>query len=274
MLKQRIITAVILLVGFLAALLALPDIGWSLLSVAIVAVGASEWARLSSMDKPQTNRYLALTLIFMLALAALHNFATPDVQLIPFLLVYIAAAVFWILAVPAWMISGWKPGSPHLLGLTGWLVLLPTGLAIMELRAISPWLLLGLMALVWVADSAAYFAGRRFGKNKLAPAISPGKTWEGVAGALLAVGVYVFIVAYATGLNKQYLVFPPGVMAAWWWVGLSIIGDLFESMIKRQAGVKDSGTILPGHGGLLDRIDALTPTLPLAALVLLLQRLE
>jgi phosphatidate cytidylyltransferase len=119
---------------------------------------------------------------------------------------------------------------------------------------------------VWVADIGAYFSGRRFGKNKLAPSISPGKTWEGVAGGMLAVTVYVLIVWYVF----PFAVLPFILLAAWWWVGLAVIGDLFESAIKRQAGVKDSGTLLPGHGGLLDRIDALTSTLPLAAMVILL----
>jgi phosphatidate cytidylyltransferase len=128
------------------------------------------------------------------------------------------------------------------------------------------------MGLVWVADISAYFAGRRFGKNKLAPSISPGKTWEGVAGAMLGVSVYVLLVWFNTSFEYRG-VLPYLVLASWWWVGLAVIGDLFESAIKRQAGVKDSGALLPGHGGLLDRIDALTSTLPLAALVILMQQI-
>jgi phosphatidate cytidylyltransferase len=129
------------------------------------------------------------------------------------------------------------------------------------------------MGLVWAADIAAYFAGRRFGKNKLAPSISPGKTWEGVIGALLGVAVYVLLVWAIAGSPGKLPLIVLLLVASWCWVGLAVIGDLFESAIKRQAGVKDSGALLPGHGGLLDRIDALTSTLPMAALVLVLQNM-
>jgi len=130
------------------------------------------------------------------------------------------------------------------------------------------------MGLVWVADSAAYFTGRKFGKTKLAPSISPGKTWEGVIGALLGVALYVTLVVLFGGMGVVGTkILPILMLASWLWVGLAVIGDLFESAIKRLAGVKDSGALLPGHGGLLDRIDALTSTLPLAALVILLQKL-
>jgi phosphatidate cytidylyltransferase len=143
----------------------------------------------------------------------------------------------------------------------------------MDLRENSPWLLLGIMVLVWVADSAAYFTGRKFGKTKLAPSISPGKTWEGVIGALLGVSVYVLLAWSFSSYTHLFMLLPNILLASWCWVGLAVIGDLFESAIKRQAGVKDSGALLPGHGGLLDRIDALTSTLPLAALALLIQRM-
>jgi len=157
------------------------------------------------------------------------------------------------------------------MAVVGWMVLIPTGLAMMDLRATSPWLLLGIMALVWVADVAAYFAGRRFGKNKLAPSISPGKTWEGVLGAVLGVSLFVALAGCFSGLVHGYPNFLMLIFVSWLWVALSVIGDLFESAVKRQAGVKDSGALLPGHGGMLDRIDALTSTLPMAALALLLK---
>ncbi|MFA6922564.1 MAG: phosphatidate cytidylyltransferase, partial [Gallionella sp.] len=119
----------------------------------------------------------------------------------------------------------------------------------------------------------AYFSGRRFGRHKLAPSISPGKTWEGVAGALLGVALYVAVVWYFSPYSARISLLPVLVFTSWCWVALAVIGDLFESAIKRQAGVKDSGALLPGHGGLLDRIDALTPTLPLAAMLLLMEQL-
>jgi phosphatidate cytidylyltransferase len=142
-----------------------------------------------------------------------------------------------------------------------------------DLRHASPWLLLGVMFVVWLADTAAYFSGRTFGKHKLAPSISPGKTWEGVFGALVFVTIYVSAIGWGTGLIKTIVAFAGVLIISWFWVALSVIGDLFESAIKRQAGVKDSGTLLPGHGGLLDRIDALTSTLPFVALVIILQKL-
>src|SRR5262249_46458483 len=133
-----------------------------------------------------------------------------------------------------------------------------------------PALLLAVLGAVWISDSAAYFVGRRFGKRKLAPSISPGKTWEGVAGALVAVVLYALAWAALGKPGNRLLGGPLGVLAlAAALAGLAvvgIIGDLFESLIKRQAGVKDSGTLLPGHGGILDRIDAPVAMLPLAVL--------
>ena len=114
-----------------------------------------------------------------------------------------------------------------------------------------------MLGTVWLADSAAYFAGKNFGRHKLAPEISPGKTWEGVAGALLAVTFYGLVICYYMHISRWLIV------GLWLMVVLSIMGDLFESLLKRQAGVKDSSHLLPGHGGVLDRIDGLIPTLPL-----------
>jgi phosphatidate cytidylyltransferase len=123
------------------------------------------------------------------------------------------------------------------------------------------------MIAIWVSDTAAYFTGRAFGKHKLAPTISPGKTWEGVAGALIAVSIYALTWTYLAGEKTQIMLLVPLLLVL---VVLGIIGDLFESLMKRQAGVKNSGDILPGHGGILDRIDALTSTLPVAIFVVLI----
>ena len=183
-----------------------------------------------------------------------------------------AATVFWLLVAPAWLVSGRRVTSRPVLALVGWLVLIATWMAVVALQTRSPGLLLALMAIVWIADTAAYFTGRRFGRRRLAPSISPGKTWEGVYGALAAVAIYALLLlpyAEAAGYPR-----PPNAIAAAIWValallltGLSIVGDLFESQLKRQRGVKDSGAILPGHGGVLDRIDALTAAMPPAALI-------
>ena len=270
MLKQRVITAAILLLLFLSALFMLPAIGWAALVLLMVMQGASEWTRLAQLSGNAAKAYWWLTLLLIGGLLGLD--ATHVVTSLPHLVLYSLSGLLWLVVVPLWMAMRWQVRNPLLLALTGWAVLLPTGLAMMDLRAYSPWLLLGIMALVWVADSAAYFAGRRFGKNKLAPNISPGKTWEGVGGALFGVTVYVVIAWSFSDYSKMVVFIPNILIASWCWVGLAVLGDLFESLIKRQAGVKDSGALLPGHGGLLDRIDALTSTLPLAALALLLQR--
>jgi phosphatidate cytidylyltransferase len=153
----------------------------------------------------------------------------------------------------------------------GWIVLVGFWVALVQLHARSPWLLLAAMAVVWIADTAAYFAGRAFGRHRLAPAVSPGKTWEGVAGAVVAVALYALACAYFLphfGLAPEP---HPATLVAWLVLGMvltavSVIGDLYESWLKRAAGVKDSGRLLPGHGGILDRIDALLAALPLAAL--------
>lgn len=274
MLKQRVITAVILFAIFLAALFGLPTWGWQALVLAVVWQGAVEWSRLAGFAGRSATIYWLLTLAIMAGIVWFDVSFSLQFQTILHLLWYMLAVLFWVFVVPAWLISGWRPHNVWLMGVTGWVVLLPTGLAMLDLRAFNPWLLLFVMTVVMAADISAYFAGKRFGKNKLAPAISPGKTWEGVFGAMVGVTLYVIIAGWTSGLYKQYPVFPAVIVAGWWWVALAVIGDLFESAVKRQAGVKDSGALLPGHGGLLDRIDALTSTLPFAGFALILQRLE
>ena len=261
MLKSRIITAVILLLLLLLVLFALPGSWWAAVVLLMVMQGIFEWSKLSRLSRGQTYLYAALTLLLMVALI---------LSGVSHAWIYAVSAVLWFVVVPIWMATGLKVENRPLMCLTGWAVLLPTGLAMLDLRSASPWLLLLAMSLVWVADIGAYFSGRRFGKHKLAPGISPGKTWEGVAGAVFCSSIYALIVWYALAAR---LAVPPVALvlpAIWCWVALAVIGDLFESLIKRQAGVKDSGSLLPGHGGLLDRIDALTSTLPLAAMAMLI----
>jgi len=272
-LKSRVLTAMVLLALLLLALFWLPPFGWSFLVLAMVLQGTVEWSHLSRLQGRQANLYWGATLLLMLGLLWLDASAGAEQIRYVHLMFYLLSAMLWLIVVPAWLISGIKVTQPWLMMLIGWMVLIPTGLAMIDLRAAAPapWVLLFVMGLVWVADSAAYFAGRKFGKTKLAPSISPGKTWEGVAGAILGVSIYVALVWTFSAEFSRLQVLPAMVLTAWWWVVLAVIGDLFESAIKRQAGVKDSGALLPGHGGLLDRIDALTSTLPLAALALLFQ---
>ena len=177
------------------------------------------------------------------------------------------AALFWLLLVPFWLRCKWRlTGVPGVM--VGFLVLLPAWAALVQLRTLGPWPLLAILALVWVADSAAYFFGSHFGRHKLAVTISPGKTWEGALGAAATVLVYGLVMRQVFGLHHSPL---------WLWLlglpvmtALSIVGDLFESLLKRQVGLKDSSNILPGHGGVLDRIDSQTSTLPLLMLALIL----
>jgi phosphatidate cytidylyltransferase len=269
MLRTRVITAVILVIGFLLALFLLPALWWSLLALAAILLAAHEWSRLWALTVTQECAYLlSIALFGVLVLSAL----LPRALSVPFYL-YACGTAFWFVAAPLWLRFGWKPASKWLGAVLGWLILLPFWFAMMDLRAVGPWWLLAAMALVWVADIAAYFAGRAYGRHKLAPAISPGKTWEGVAGALAGVLVYVAVLI----LLWERVSESPGAADAYHWIlwialamvmtAISIIGDLFESAMKRRAGVKDSGNLLPGHGGLLDRIDALLPVLPLAALI-------
>ena len=175
------------------------------------------------------------------------------------------AAVFWLLVAPLWLARGMNVDRADGLLLAGFIVVLPAALAMTWLDAQR---LLVVLVLVWVADSAAYFVGRAWGRHKLAPAISPGKTWEGAAGGVAGALVYAIIckrffdeVGWAAYLAAAALL-----------ALLSIVGDLFESAAKRRAGVKDSGALLPGHGGILDRIDSATAVLPLAALLMALMK--
>jgi len=181
--------------------------------------------------------------------------------------IFAAAGLFWTLAAPMWLWLGVGSRNRALLPAAGLVVLVPAGLAAAFL---PPSVLLALIALVWVADTAAYFAGRAFGRRKLAPSISPGKTWAGVGGAILATAAYAIICAVSipslanrvTGLMWLPYLAGAGVLCF-----VSVVGDLFESALKRQAGVKDSGMLLPGHGGILDRIDSATAALPVGAVL-------
>jgi len=267
MLKTRILTAALILPLFLAALFYLPAIFWGGLLLILTVIGAQEWCKLAKFSVKNTTLYLVLTtllggeLLLLLSEAVVIDPYSPS-----FITVYALSFIFWIFGAPLLLRTGYPLKSPLVLMLIGWFVLLPTCLALYQLRAISPLILLGLMATIWISDTAAYFAGRSFGKHKLAVTISPGKTWEGVIGALIAVLIYALVWNYLTEEKFLTVFLVPLLLLL---VVLGVIGDLFESLVKRHAGVKDSGNLLPGHGGILDRIDALTSTLPVAMLAFL-----
>ena len=264
MLKARVLTVLLLLPLFLAALFLIPKTGWALLMLGVVLIGAVEWSKISAFSGFQRGVYVSLTLFIGLALLSESSRSAN-------FMLYGMAFLFWALLAPLWLRNQWRTRQGLLMALTGWVLLIPTWLALVELRILGPGLLLGLLAVVWIADTAAYFAGRKFGRHKLAPAISPGKTWEGVAGAFLGVTLYGLAwgmwdnssAPFNSGLWR-------GLLLLWLLTLFSILGDLFESWMKRVAGLKDSGRILPGHGGVLDRIDALTAAMPVAAFGLLL----
>ena len=274
MLLTRVLTAVALLPVILAALFLASPGAWALFALAIALASCWEWSRFCQFSEKGQAAYLAASgaigaYVWLLALRyAPGNFAALA------LTAFILAAFFWMLGAPLWLARLARP-SPSMRAVAGWLAIWPMWFALVVLRETSPWILLAIAALVWVADIAAYFAGKAFGRHKLAPAISPGKTWEGVAGAMVGVVVYGLVLAWATRGRGTPLdaVFGtgdglPAIAVMLLLAAMSVVGDLFESWMKRGVGLKDSSRMLPGHGGILDRIDALTAALPLAALAM------
>jgi phosphatidate cytidylyltransferase len=275
MLKTRVITAAVLLAGLLAALFLLPTLAWVIFCALICALAAWEWGGLAKWGRKARVVYGTVLgcLCPVLWLGMQKIRTTPDVPLanvfpeeltLVVTLLFLYAWIFWLLVVPLWLWRKWRLCRRSAVWV-GVLVLVPSMLVFIELREVSPWVLLAVCTLVWVADIAAYFSGRAFGGKKLAPNISPGKTWTGAVGAVVGVLVYCnWILFFASewgwmGEANVLLLQLVFIGLAVW----SIIGDLFESLLKRQAGVKDSSNLLPGHGGILDRIDSLTSTLTL-----------
>lgn len=268
MLITRIATAAVILPLFIGALLWLPGNYWAALLLVLLLAGAREWAALCGYGR--RGRWLFSGFVLLPSLWVL--FLPPDIDhstMVRSLSVAAAcwlAALFWLVLVPLWLLRSWRVSNPLALALAGWIVLVPTWLAMVQLQE-TPLELLALLGIVWIADSTAYLAGKTFGRHKLAPAISPGKTWEGVAGTAVGMAVYYVVLQ---GISPQFAGMGQSTSIALFVVLTiaSIEGDLFESYIKRQAGVKDSGRLLPGHGGVLDRIDGLTASMPLAVLIL------
>ena len=263
MLKTRIITACVLIACFIPALFLLSISHWAYAMLGLSLVAIYEWGYLTKLSKLQL--WLAL-----LASATIGVYSTIIIDtngLHSFfyfaLFAFLMVSFFWLIIVPFWFKSQCVITNKGILANLGFLLIGSLWLALVCAKAANHWLLLMLLASIWISDSAAYFAGKTFGKNKLAPSISPNKTWEGVGGALI--GVTVFGIVLYHGFNIKYFALFP---ALWAMTLLGVMGDLFESMLKRQANIKDSGHILPGHGGLLDRIDGLIPSLPIGILMI------
>ncbi len=251
-LLSRVLTAGLLLAVFVPAAVWAPSGLWGVLMAVVVGVAGFEWARLGHFTRGAARGYgVALTL----AALVLTGWDWPALQG-GFVML---ATAFWIVVAPLWLLRRWRVSSMALRAVLGAVLLLAIWAALMELHARGPGVLLGVAMVVWIADTAAYFAGRHFGRHKLAPAISPGKTWEGVVGALLALSLYGIGLVRFAGVPLWPLLPLLAVL-----LYVAVLGDLFESWIKRVSGVKDSGAVLPGHGGVLDRIDALASTLPVA----------
>ena len=271
MLKTRIITATILMAVLLPILFLLPPMYLGGFFLIALVAAAWEWSRLLA---PEAGRaawiYALFCLVIILFMLGMQNASWQFALLL-------LAVIFWFFVAPFILAKGMNLSMQKLrpfyvvLGL----ILLPaTWFALVFLRELGLIFLLSAMALVWVADIGAYFVGKAFGKHKLAVQISPGKSIEGAIGGLILCYVYAFSCVY-------FLSFESTLFGAWairfGWVPMfvmvtvlaafSIFGDLFESQLKRLAGVKDSSHLLPGHGGVLDRVDALIPTMPIAALL-------
>jgi phosphatidate cytidylyltransferase len=272
MLKQRVITAVVLLAVLLPALFAKPLWPFAWLSLAAASAGAWEWARLNGL-RGAVAVFLGLVVLAGGALAWWFGWALQAPQW-----PWWVAMLVWVLGgafVLSKGVAGW-PRLPAALRLVlGVLLLWLAWLALVQAKALGVNFLLSVFCLVWAADIAAYFGGRAFGRRKLAPAISPGKSWEGVWSGMLGVVVLAMLwlaldrrdlvdsASLYTRVSQQIGWLGMGV-AVLFLAAMSVVGDLFESLVKRSAGAKDSSNLLPGHGGVLDRIDALLPVLPLA----------
>jgi len=274
-LAKRILTAVVLIPPVVAAILLAPTDVVAVLFGVVVVAGGWEWAALAGWTATGARAAYALSLAVLVG--ALHLLVEAPAGTVGVLL---AGLAWWVVAL-VWVLRserGARPeatagatgsplGRPLVAAAVGWLLLVPAWAALVFVHggaAGGPVLVVCLLALVWVADAGAYFVGRRWGSRRLAPRVSPGKTWEGVAGGMLA----ALVLAPALGLWASARVGHLGAfvilcLAA---VPVSVLGDLAESLFKRHAGVKDSGTLLPGHGGVLDRIDSLTAAAPFFAL--------
>jgi phosphatidate cytidylyltransferase len=253
MLRKRFITAVIALALLLAVLFVAPaNVAEAVIALVILG-GAWEWSRfLQARSKAVQFTYIAVVALLMVA------FAGP---LAAYKVLVLQVALAWWLIAFGWCFFYPTPIPAPVRWLSGTLVLVPAYIALIALYRIGPLMLLFALLIVWAADMGAYFAGKAFGKVKLAPAISPGKTWEGVIGGLVLVVALVVGRSFFVASNLAAMI--PFCLAV---AGISIVGDLTVSMLKRTTGVKDSGSLFPGHGGILDRIDSVTAAAPLFAL--------
>lgn len=261
MLKQRVITALVIAPIVLALIFFAPDWLFALAMLAVALIGAWEWSALAGRPSVKARLWLAVLFAVLVALGVALQREVPQVSWLKW---YCGPALAWWSFSLVWLMV-WRAEFPKAVKvLCGVMTLLPSLAAVVAIRAASPWYLTMLLLLTVAADVGAYFAGRAFGRHKLAPQVSPGKTWEGVVGGMALAAVVALI-------ESHWLPSVPVgfyVVVTLLLVALSIVGDLSESLFKRQAGVKDSGSLFPGHGGVLDRVDSLTAAAPLYWLVM------
>lgn len=261
MLKQRLLTAIILAPLALWGLFGLSGTNFAIFVGLVIAVAAWEWARLSSFK-------LAGQIIFpaFILLMLLGAYERPDLlkEALWLGLVWWLVALIFVTTYPR-TVRLWRCPSRRLV--MGIFILIPAWAGFVLLSELNKFWLLYVLLIAWVADIFAYFAGRAFGKHKLAPAVSPGKTWEGVIGGLVGTSLLSAGASFYLGLSVNQF----GLLLAITLIitGVSVLGDLTESLVKREAGMKDSSQLLPGHGGVMDRIDSLTSAVPLFALLIL-----
>ncbi|WP_226648416.1 phosphatidate cytidylyltransferase [Microbulbifer variabilis] len=277
MLKQRIITALVLLVLFAGVLFLLPIQWYTLIFVAVILLGGWEWANLSNLNRALRFVFLAAlggTLVFTSEYVFSMDFSSPDIdrarQILAIACGWWALAFLWVQSYPA---SAMLWGNRWVRGLIGLVVLVPSWLSLVILRGLDhgAWLVLYVVAIVVASDVGAYFVGRKFGKRKLAREVSPGKSWEGFFGGLGACLILALVTSYLFDLPlKNTVLFSFGVLVT---ALASVIGDLLESMFKRHRGIKDSSHMLPGHGGVMDRLDSLTAALPVFTMAALASEL-
>jgi phosphatidate cytidylyltransferase len=263
MLKQRVMTACVLFLLLLVAVLGFSVTGFQIFVAAVLALAAWEWSRLSGVEHGAMGGIYVGVFVALMYLIRMHQEAGS--------LLISAGVLWWLLALVMIKLyphytHTWHR-TPLLLGM-GLAVLLPSWVSLIYLRDSSGFrqYVFIFFAMVAAADTGAYFSGKRFGRHKLSPTVSPNKTWEGFAGGVTACCAVLWLSLAVTGLasfdlNPASLLMATAGAAVL--AGYSVIGDLFESMMKRQANMKDSGTLLPGHGGVLDRIDSMTAALPL-----------
>ena len=257
MLMPRIFSAAIMLIIFLSSMFLFSGRFFTFVIYIVSLLALYEWSKLLHFKSHEKNIFLVVSLFFIYLI---DNYLSYDDTRS----ILIGASIFWICIAPLFLIYKIHLKNFFLSSLIGWMLVIPLIISLNYLIQLSPWAVLLVLTTIWLADSGAYFFRKQFGKRKLAPLISPGKTWEGFIGALFIVSLFSITLTYFGFVNSYASILFFNLILL-----LSVEGDLFESYIKRIAKVKDSGDLIPGHGGVLDRIDSLCSSLPLATLILI-----